>query len=608
MSFRQLPAIAAVLIATFVAFLPVLSNEFVNWDDPPTLVDNPRLAAPGVVTWAFTTSEMSHYQPLAWLVWSATKSLFGLEATAFHALSLIGHLVNVALVYVVCARVATLAGLHQPRVSIAALVAAFAFAVHPLRVEAVAWASAFPYVLSLLFLLTSLLVYITWAGGADGAGGAGRAGKAGGWLWLSVMTYALSQFARASAVAFPLVLLLIDAFPLRRRLHLREKIPFLIVALAAGLAESWARELATLEEVGLGARLTMAATAPFLYLWRTVFPVGLSPLDPLPIEPRLAWIPFLLGIAGLTALTVLVWRMREKRPVLAVVWAAYLLLLAPAMGLTPSGQQATADRYMYVPGVAVSVLIGAAAASDWVAQRRRFARALAVVGLVAAAALIPATRQQAMWWRDSIVLWTRAADLDARNDIATYNLAIALNAAGREEDAIARYEQTLTLVPDHDLARQNLERLRAKRADKDVADTSGRAFALVQAGRHREAAELLTQALSRHPDNHELAHNLARLLATTPDPNVRNGPVALRLALAVREQIGSADPRVLDTLAAAFAANSQFDRAHETALAAARVAAAAGDQEMARFIENEARRYLELHRLRDRHPASRDRD
>ncbi len=597
MPLRHVLSIAAVLIATLLAFLPVLSNGFVNWDDPSTIVDNPRLAAPGILKWAFTTSEMSHYQPLAWLVWSASKTAFGLDATGFHALSLAGHLLNVALVYLLGLRLSSLAGLQAPRGQTSAVVGAFAFAIHPLRVESVAWASAFPYVLSLVFLLSSLVAYLTWAGLA---GEAGRTRRAGSSLWLSVILYALSQLTRASAVAFPFVLLLIDVYPLRR-LHGRrgdswqrlivEKIPFFVVALAAGFGESRARELATLQEVGLGARFTMAATAPFIYLWRTLVPVRLSPLDPLPIEPRVAWIPLLLGVAGLIIVTLLVWRSRAKLPVLVVAWSAYVLLLAPALGLTPSGQQATADRYTYIPSVVLSLLIGGTAASERIASQR-FGRAIAiVVAVVVGAALIRATWHQTAWWHDSITMWTRAAELDPGNDIATYNLAIALVDAGREDEAVARFEQTLRLVPDHDLARHNLELIREKRVKKDVFDVNARAFALVQSGRHREAADALTQALKRYPDNHELAHNLARLLATTPDATLRDGALALRLALAVRERTGGRDPRVLDTLAAAYAAQGQFDLSRETSAEAVRIARAAGDVELARAIEAQALLY-----------------
>ena len=102
-----MPAIAAVVAVTSLAFLPLLTNGFVNWDDPFTLQNNARLAAPGVLKWSFTTTEMGHYQPLAWLAWSEVKSLFGLNAVAFHALSLLGHLLNSVLVYFVSIRLAS---------------------------------------------------------------------------------------------------------------------------------------------------------------------------------------------------------------------------------------------------------------------------------------------------------------------------------------------------------------------------------------------------------------------------------------------------------------------------------------------------------------------
>jgi tetratricopeptide (TPR) repeat protein len=655
MSSRHLLAVSAVVIATCSAFVPVFGNGFVNWDDPWTLQNNQHLGAAGVLQWAFTTREMGHYQPLAWLVWSGTKAIFGLDPAVFHGLSLIGHLLNVGLVYFLCVRLAAAAGLGGTNLVAIGVVGSFVFGVHPIRVEAVAWASAFPYVLSLAFLLASLHAYLSYC----------RSDAGRGWLSLSGASYALSQLTRASALAFPFVLLLIDWYPLRRR-HLLDKVPFFAIALGAAIAESNARELATLQDVGLGARLTMAAVAPFVYLKRTLLPLNVSPLDPLPIAPRVDWTMLVLGLAGLALITGLLWRrVRNKWPALTVAWASYLLLLAPAVGLTPSGQQATADRYMYVPGVVGSLVIGVVAMyalRD--ARARSRLRWLATLAVGAATGLTVATWQQTMWWHDSIALWTRAADLNPRNDIATYNLAIALAESGREEDAIARYEQTLRLVPDHEFASHNLNLLRATQAERegdrltetgnldaaidayaralaadatrlharaarglvlvqrgrfaeaasdlrvafnarmkpDAAKTVGSpkedvgvanalAFALLQTGRDAEAASALTAAMRRYPDDDELAHNLARLLATTSDAAVRNGTLALRLALAVRDRTGGRDPRVLDTLAAAYAVNGQIELARVTLDEAAQIARQRGDLEMASEIEAHARRY-----------------
>src|SRR5262249_5711034 len=140
----------AIAVATMAAFLPVLTNQFVNWDDPYTFSDNKQLGSPGILAWAFTTRAMGHFQPLAWLTWSAIKSTAGLAPSAFHTLSLIGHLVNATMVYLVTRRLTLSASLNgaspdRASASVAAAATALLFAVHPLRVEPVAWASAFPY-------------------------------------------------------------------------------------------------------------------------------------------------------------------------------------------------------------------------------------------------------------------------------------------------------------------------------------------------------------------------------------------------------------------------------------------------------------------------------
>src|SRR5882724_10957083 len=161
--------LAGLALITLAAFAPVVRNEFVNWDDPTVLLNNPRLSAPDVLEWAFTTRLIGHYQPLAWLAWSAVKSTFGLTAAAFHGLSLLGHLANAMLVYVLALRLVYTSPLERESGGvtshgrIGALAAAVVFAVHPLRVEPVAWASAFPYVLSLTLLLLAFLSYLNYA-------------------------------------------------------------------------------------------------------------------------------------------------------------------------------------------------------------------------------------------------------------------------------------------------------------------------------------------------------------------------------------------------------------------------------------------------------------
>jgi protein O-mannosyl-transferase len=629
---------AAVLaLAALAAFWPVLRNEFVSWDDPSVLVDNAHLTDAGIVSWAVTTTFMGHYQPFAWMVWSFVTAQFGAWAPAFHGLSLLVHAANGILVYALTLRLTRSASLQPRQRRAAALLAGLLFLLHPTSVETVAWASAFPYVLSLCALVLSFLAYVN-----------GRTA-------LSVALYAASLLTRATALGYPFVLLVADFYPLdRRRAGIRrllvEKAPFAVLAAIAALAEWRARDVATLQEIGFGPRVTMALEAPFVYLWRLVWPVRLSPLNPLPISPTLQAVPLALGVAAVAAVSVVVWRLRGRWPLLGAAWAGYLILLAPVAGLTPSGLQMTADRYMYVPNVVLALAAAVAIARALTKDLAGATLAFASVAIVAASGAL--TARQVQYWRTSTTLWMRAIELDARNDVATYNLAVALAEAGRDDEAIEWYERTLALVPDHDLARRNLAVLKASAAERnadrlmaagradeasdeyaralaldpkrvharaargmlllrrgDLRDAAAElriavddgtrdlevpnalAFALLQTGDAAQAAGVLSRAVEAHPDDVNLKHNLARLLATAPDPRVRDGERALRLAREVCERTGNRDPRALDTLSAAYAAVGQFDLARTTASRAAARAREVGDAATAAEIDAHARRY-----------------
>ena len=631
-------SIGVLAVSALAAFRPVLRNGFVNWDDPTVLVDNAHLGSPGVASWAFSTTLVGHYQPLAWIAWSAAKSWFGLSPAAFHGLSLAVHIANGILVYALTVRLADDAALGPLQRRAAGLFAALIFLLHPTSVEPVAWASAFPYVLSLFALLLSFLAYVHRRQG------------------LSLACYTASLLARATALGYPLLLLLADLYPLNRRRRaslsrlLIEKIPFAALAAAAAAAEWYSRDVATLQEIGFGPRLAMAATAPFVYLSRTMWPVRLSPLNPLPIAPVFDWLPLTMGLAAVVGLTALAWSARARWPIIGAAGIAYLTLLAPVAGLTPTGLQATADRYMYVPGVVVAIVVGLGVAR--LLANGIAGTAAAVATTVAVATLGVLTWNQTLYWNSSTTLWTRAVELDPRNDVASYNLAIALADAGRDDEAIGWYERTLALVPDHDLARRNLAILHAADAErnadrlaaaghaseasdeyaralaldpkrsharaargmlmlkrgqfreaaaelgsaidggvKDVEVPNALAFALVQIGDASQAADVLTRGVAEHPDEVNLKHNLARLLATASDPRVRDGPRAVRLAQEVCDRTGNRDPRALDTLSAAYAASGRFDMARETAARAAARAREVGDVEIAAEIDAHARTY-----------------
>jgi Flp pilus assembly protein TadD len=322
------------------------------------------------------------------------------------------------------------------------------------------------------------------------------------------------------------------------------------------------------------------------------------------------------GAAALAVISLIVWRRRRASAAPAAAWFGYLVLLLPVAGLLPSGVQATADRYLYVPSM-VCALVAAILVSQLATSKPRalLAAAAAVCVVFAFTAL---TRRQVGYWHDSVALWSRAIELDPRNDVALYNLAVGLAEQGRDDEAMQRYEQTVALVPDHDLARRELAKLKERRVRTesteglsllrqgrfgeaatrlraavdagahDTNTTNALAYALVQSGRTRDAVAVLSRASTEHPDDVNLKHNLARMLATAEDSSVRDPQRAVVLAKDVCASTGNRDPRALDTLALAYAASGQRDVARATARQAAALARQMGDEDTAAAIDMHA--------------------
>ena len=494
-----------------------------------------------------------------------------------------------------------------------------------------AWISALPYTLALALMLASLLTYLTAASRASVP-----------WWIASLMLYAASLGARPIALGFPIVLLVVDTGLLKRSLRtsVTTAWPFAVLAVVAAVVESVARGPG-LNETPWLFRLQTAAAAPFVYLWHTVAPIALTPLDLLAIEPVVSPGALLAATLSLAAVSIAAWRWRHRWPGVSVALVAYLALLAPATGLIPSGLQVTADRYTYLPGVVVAIAT-VGAGLRWSAGRQRRARFVAGGFLVLAVASSLASRRALAPWSDSVSLWTRVVSLEPANDVGLYNLGAALAAEGRNEEAADRYRQVLGLQPDHADAKANLNRLDAARLERegnhlatkadlvaavdryrqavaldplrthsqaslgmalatlgrsteaapvlrdairlgtdDPAVPSTLGVLLLQSGQRREARSVFETALARHQDDIGLAHNLARLLATGRDLEPGDAAVALRLAGAVVEATGNRDPRAMETLATALAANGRVAEAVTVNHRAAALAAAQGDRDLA---------------------------
>jgi protein O-mannosyl-transferase len=503
-SVRALPAL--VFVVVLAAFLPAVGGAFLNWDDAENLVANPHYRGLGLaeLRWMWSAVHMGHYIPVTWLTFGLDYLLWGMNATGYHLTSVLIHAWNAALVYLVAARLleAGASGLAPPQVlRTGAALGAPVWALHPLRVESVAWLTERRDVVSGGFALLAVLAYLTAARRTDASGRLHR-----GYYGLAVGAFALAVFAKSIVVGLPLVLIALDVFPLRRlrggwrrvlRVAVLEKLPFLAIgALAAAImlmiGFRWGL-LAPIAAESIPQRLALTGYSLAFYLGKTVWPWPLSPLYSLyrPVDPLA--LRYLVPGCVTLALTLGLIALRRRWPGALCAWVAYVALLLPAAGILPNGPQIAADRYTYLPSVGWGILAGTALPWAWRARqagrlspRVAGAALLAALGLVAGLAVL--TERQIGIWRDSVALWRHAAWADPDSDVPLFYLGWALADAGRFDEARAHFEASRRRVPE------SLPLLRAQ-------FTLHLALLEPRAGRAREAEARLRETLTLDPDH-----------------------------------------------------------------------------------------------------------
>jgi tetratricopeptide (TPR) repeat protein len=498
--------LVSVLIAvvTFAALLPTLQNQFVSWDDRANFLDNPHYRGLGwsQLRWMWTTFHMGHWIPLTWMTLGLDYVLWGMNPFGYHLTSLVLHAANAIVFYFVAFRILRLAlpdagDRGRAGLALAAGFAALLFALHPLRVESVAWATERRDVLSGLFYLLTILVYLR----ACERGERGR-----GWCWGAVGLFAGALLSKSMAVSLPVVLLILDVYPLRRlggaigwwsecarRVYL-EKIPFVLLAGGASaiafLALFQLHSMAGLEQLSVPGRLAISVYGLSFYLWKTVLPLNLSPLYEL--HEVDAWAPpFLLGYGVVLAITALALALLRRVPGLAATWLAYVIILLPVLGIFQNGPQVAADRYTCLAGLGWALLAGAGLLS---ASRRLpvLSTGLALVLLVGLETL---TWYQIQIWRDSEKLWSHAIAIDPRSPVAEDNMGTALAQQGKLAEAIEHYRTALHLKPDYAEAHGNM------------------GVALARQGKLAEAIEHYQTALHLKPDYADVHFNWGVALA-----------------------------------------------------------------------------------------------
>jgi Flp pilus assembly protein TadD len=504
------------VITVMLVYLPVRHQAFVNFDDPGYVTENPMVQA-GLtwtgIQWAFTTLDESNWHPLTWLSHMLDCQLFGLNAGGHHLVSVLFHATNAVLLFWLLLR---MTGACWQSAFIAAL-----FAWHPLRVESVAWVAERKDVLSAFFGLLTLLMYARYVEKSKVQDPKSKVPYA-----LALLFFALGLMAKPMLVTLPFVFLLLDYWPLQRapNYELRlsrwlrlvwEKWPFFVLAAASCVvtfvAQKRGAAVAPLETYPLSARIGNAAVAYVEYLVKSVYPVNLAVIYPLP-QKKIPWEQVAGAILVLAVISWLIWRARRQRPYLLTGWFWYLGMLVPVVGLVQVGSQAMADRYTYLPliGVSIGVVFGL---GDLAVRLRLKSTVLIPVVVVVLGGCLFATARQLQYWRDGETLFRHALAVTKDNPLAQSSLGVALGDAGHLQEAIEHFREALRLQPDDAPAHNNL------------------GVALTKTGHPQEAMEHFREALRLQPDN-ATAHNylgVALLQTGQPQKAIEHLQEALRL-------------------------------------------------------------------------------
>jgi Tfp pilus assembly protein PilF len=550
-----IPALIALI--TFIVFVPTLQNGFVNWDDDSHLLENPHYRGLGweQLRWMFTTCFHGSCMPLNWVTYGMDYVLWGMNPGGYHFTSLLVHAANAALFYFLSLRLLSL-GIGTSNIFpnlpiwLAASFSALFFSLHPLQVEAVAWTLGREIAIAGFFFILTLLCYLRAAETAS------RGLPRRGWISAAWILYAMSLLGKEAALTLPFALLVLDIYPLRRlggghgrwfgpqvRQVWWEKIPFLLLALAAGvratLEKQEAGSIYPITEYGLLPRFAQVLDSLTFYPWKMLIPTALSPLYPLHPFTGLWKLPVLLNGALVLSLSAGFFVARRRWPAGLAAWVFYVILLIPVSGIVAFGPYRAADRFSYLPCLGWAVLVGAGLYycwQLWLSDRVGW-RTLILTQSFAALLLIALgtlTWNQIRIWHNSEGLWRHALALEEKSSFAHNNLGLVLAERGALEEAINEFRRAVEIDPAFVEAHTNLGNFLAQRGSRQEAiDHLRRALQidpafvnahntfgniLADTGELDDAIGHFRKALQINPELAMTHYNLGRALAKRGDP------------------------------------------------------------------------------------------
>jgi protein O-mannosyl-transferase len=563
-------AVAVGLVAV-VAFLPVLSNGFVDqWDDQTNFLENPNYRGLGwsQIRWACTTVLQGVYQPLAWILLEAEYLAWGLNPKGYHLASLALHAVDSVLFYVLIRAVVSrvLPEIETGRswvISLASGLAAALFAAHPLRVEVVAWVSCQPYLPCAGFTLMSVLAYLRTCP---------ENRRRLVWLSVSIALYAAALGSKAVPVGLPLVVVILDVAVLKRSgagrsafALVAEKMPFVVLAVIAAMIAVKAKAdppRRTDHRPGparlISERVAVSGYGLVYYLQKTAWPRALSAYHFRPEPIDVVELRFVASLGVAAALGVAAYRQRRRRPSIAAALLAYALLLAPNLGLVSYGSMLVADRYAYIATMPLYVLAAGGLARGIAAGRRPKIAALGVcaTGFGLAGILMALSWAQCRTWRDSNVLRLHALQVGTGRDaVLRGDLGLDLLTAGRVEEGFAHLRMAVRIDPTDPDVRGSLGVALKRKGNLSAAIAQFAeavrlaphrfepryqlGMALLRHGRIDEAGQQLLEAVRRRPYDADAHVGLGGVLAAQG----RNDEAAAEFAEALRVAPGHAGAR-----------------------------------------------------------------
>jgi thioredoxin-like negative regulator of GroEL len=460
---------ALLFVIVMTVFWPSISNGFINYDEELYITLNHHVQG-GLnwegVKWAFFKPEawLGYYQPLTLLSHMADCQLFGLKSGGHHLTSMLLHAVNTVLVFLL---LRTMTGAIWRSALVAAL-----FGLHPLQVEAVAWAAERKGVLSACFGLLALIFYAryvqTTKSRKQKAGTGGRfqssvlSPLSSGHYWLSLLFLALGLMSKPMLVTWPFVMLLLDYWPLQRLSHLGplrsvasrhasllwEKIPFFGLTAATNIvAVVMQKQAGALEAntgLTLGAKSGNALVSYCRYLGKMFWPTDLAIFYPHPGHWPMATV--LTAGAVVLSISILVFVMRRRSPFLLVGWLWFVGTLVPVIGLIQVGMQSMADRYTYIPNLGLLLLLVWGASEPW--QRCHWPAhvlTLLLVALLGVSAFL--TRRQIAYWQNGLTIFGHALEVTTHNEVAYTHLGDYLLKHGEPKQAMAMFRESIRIDP-----------------------------------------------------------------------------------------------------------------------------------------------------------------